>query len=126
MDSQSSWMGCQRLRGHSLPSGSTARCHTHEIGVCVAATCEGATLRRAAGIVGNVLYDLSRRPYSAPAMARMAAVAAPDQPWRITQRSSRERVGQFTPLTSWTAMNALKDLLDALQPDFHGLCRDEA
>lgn len=42
------------------------RSHTHEIGVRVAATCEGATLRRAAGIVGNVLYDLSRRPYAAP------------------------------------------------------------
>ncbi|MCJ2099676.1 hypothetical protein [Methylobacterium sp. E-046] len=42
------------------------RSHTHEIGVRVAATCEGATLRRAAGLVGNVLYDLSRRPYTAP------------------------------------------------------------
>lgn len=42
------------------------RSHTYEIGVRVAATSEGATLRRAAGIVGNVLYDLSRRPYSAP------------------------------------------------------------
>ncbi|MCJ2120072.1 hypothetical protein MKK65_26455 [Methylobacterium sp. J-001] len=43
------------------------RSHTHEIGVRVAATCEGATLRRAAGLVGNLLYDLSRRPYTAPA-----------------------------------------------------------
>ena len=42
------------------------RSHTHEIGVRVAATCEGATLRRAAGLVGNVLYDLSRLPYTAP------------------------------------------------------------
>jgi hypothetical protein len=42
------------------------RSHTHEIGVRVAATCDGATLRRAAGLVGNVLYDLSRRPYAAP------------------------------------------------------------
>jgi hypothetical protein len=42
------------------------RSHTHEIGVRVAATCEGAALRRAAGLVGNVLYDLSRRPYAAP------------------------------------------------------------
>ena len=42
------------------------RSHTHEIGVRVAATCEGATLRRAAGIVGNALFDLSRRPYEAP------------------------------------------------------------
>ncbi|MGU3464839.1 hypothetical protein ACLBXO_08270 [Methylobacterium sp. C33D] len=38
------------------------RSHTHAIGVRVAATCEGATLRRTAGLVGNVLYDLSRRP----------------------------------------------------------------
>jgi hypothetical protein len=42
------------------------RSHTHEIGIRVAASCDGATLRRAAGIVGNVLYDLSRRPYTAP------------------------------------------------------------
>ena len=42
------------------------RSHTHEIGVRVAATCEGATLRRTAGLVGNVLYDLSRRPYAPP------------------------------------------------------------
>ena len=42
------------------------RSHTHEIGIRVAATCEGATLRRTAGLVGNVLYDLSRRPYAAP------------------------------------------------------------
>ncbi len=32
----------------------------------MAASCDGATLRRAAGIVGNALYDLSRRPYAAP------------------------------------------------------------
>ena len=42
------------------------RSHTHEIGIRVAASCDGATLRRAAGIVGNALYDLSRRPYAAP------------------------------------------------------------
>ncbi|MHB2209459.1 hypothetical protein [Methylobacterium sp. CM6257] len=42
------------------------RSHTHEIGVRVAATCEGASLRRAAGLVGSALYDLSRRPYAAP------------------------------------------------------------
>jgi hypothetical protein len=42
------------------------RSHTHEIGIRVAATCGGATLRRTAGLVGNVLYDLSRRPYAAP------------------------------------------------------------
>ena len=42
------------------------RSHTHEVGVRVAAACEGASLRRTAGIVGNQLYDLSRRPYTAP------------------------------------------------------------
>lgn len=42
------------------------RSHTHELGVRVAGTCEGATLRRAAGLVGNTLYDLSRRPYETP------------------------------------------------------------
>ncbi|MCJ2071394.1 hypothetical protein MKK75_21785 [Methylobacterium sp. J-030] len=42
------------------------RSHTHEISVQVAATCKGASLRRAAGLVGNILYDLSRRPYAAP------------------------------------------------------------
>ena len=42
------------------------RSHTHEIGVRVAATCEGASLRREAGIVGDQLYALSRRPYAAP------------------------------------------------------------
>ena len=42
------------------------RSHTHEIGVRIAATCEGATLRRVAGLVGDQLYALSRRPYTAP------------------------------------------------------------
>jgi hypothetical protein len=42
------------------------RSHTHELGVRVAATCEEATLRNIAGFVGNQLYDLSRRPYTAP------------------------------------------------------------
>lgn len=42
------------------------RSHTHEIGVRIAAICDGATLSRAAGIVGTALYDLSRRPYAAP------------------------------------------------------------
>lgn len=42
------------------------RSHTHELGIRIAATCDGATLRRAAGLVGNILYDLSRRPYAAP------------------------------------------------------------
>lgn len=42
------------------------RSHTHETGVRVAATCEGTSLHRAAGLVGLALYDLSRRPYMAP------------------------------------------------------------
>lgn len=42
------------------------RSHTHEIGVRIAATCEGATLRRAASLLGNVLYEVSRQPYVAP------------------------------------------------------------
>ncbi|XYD11960.1 hypothetical protein R1A27_32925 (plasmid) [Methylobacterium sp. NMS12] len=42
------------------------RSHIHEIGVRVAATCDSASLRRAAGLVGSTLYDLSRRPYTAP------------------------------------------------------------
>ncbi|MCJ2135081.1 hypothetical protein MKK69_13600 [Methylobacterium sp. J-026] len=49
------------------------RSHTHEIGVRVAATCEGASLRRAAGLVGNQLYDLSRRPYTTPSHGSHAA-----------------------------------------------------
>ncbi|MDQ0447586.1 hypothetical protein [Methylobacterium aerolatum] len=42
------------------------RSHTHEIGVRVAETCDGTSLRRAGGLIGNALYDLSRRPYTAP------------------------------------------------------------
>ncbi|WP_267428575.1 hypothetical protein [Methylobacterium sp. GC_Met_2] len=57
-----------------IPEGTRARravwlygrSHTHELGVQVAAACEGASLRRAAAIVGNQLYDLSRRPYTPP------------------------------------------------------------
>lgn len=42
------------------------RSHTHEVGVRIAATCDGSSLRRAGGLIGNALYDLSRRPYTAP------------------------------------------------------------
>lgn len=42
------------------------RSHTHEIGVRVAATCERASLHRAGGPAGYALYELSRRPYTAP------------------------------------------------------------
>lgn len=42
------------------------RSHTHAMGVRVAATCEANVLREAAGLVGTILHDLSRRPYAAP------------------------------------------------------------
>lgn len=42
------------------------RSHTHEIGVRVASTCEGQSLRREAGLIGDQLYELSRRPYTTP------------------------------------------------------------
>ncbi|MDP4021314.1 hypothetical protein Q8W71_01655 [Methylobacterium sp. NEAU 140] len=63
------------------------RSHTHEIGVRVAATCEGAALRRAAGLVGNVLYDLSRRPYAAPSHGTRTGSAG-----RISLGGSRRAV----------------------------------
>ncbi|MCJ2018870.1 MULTISPECIES: hypothetical protein [unclassified Methylobacterium] len=61
------------------------RSHTHEVGVRVAATCEGATLRRAAGVVGNALYDLSRRPYAAPSHGTRAGAS------RISLGGTRHR-----------------------------------
>src|SRR4051794_7769034 len=42
------------------------RSHTHALGLRIAASCEGAALRRAAGLVGTALYEQSRRPYAAP------------------------------------------------------------
>lgn len=42
------------------------RSHTYEAGLRVAAACEGASLHRAAGIVGDQLYSLSRRANAAP------------------------------------------------------------
>lgn len=42
------------------------RSHTHQIGVRIASTCDGSSLRRAGGLIGNALYDLSRRPYMPP------------------------------------------------------------
>ena len=42
------------------------RNHTHELGLRVAATCEGSTLRRAAGLIGNLVYEQSRQPYARP------------------------------------------------------------
>lgn len=37
------------------------RSNTRRLGMQIAATCEGASLRRVAGFVGNTLYDLSRQ-----------------------------------------------------------------
>ena len=38
------------------------RSHTHALGIQVAATCDGEALRDASGVVGSILYDLSRQP----------------------------------------------------------------
>lgn len=40
------------------------RSHTHALGIQVASTCEGSVLRDASGIVGGILYDLSRQSLS--------------------------------------------------------------
>jgi hypothetical protein len=37
------------------------RSHMRQLGVRIAATCDGANLRRVAGFAGNALYDLSRQ-----------------------------------------------------------------
>ena len=37
------------------------RSHTHDLGIMVASTCEGSVLRDASGLVGGILYDLSRQ-----------------------------------------------------------------
>ncbi len=55
---------------HAIPGATRARLavylygrnHTHELGIQVAATCEGPVLRDASGLVGGILYDLSRQP----------------------------------------------------------------
>ena len=51
------------------------RSHTHERGLRVAATCEGSTLRRACGLLGNTVYAVSRQPFEAPShgAARIAS-----------------------------------------------------
>ncbi|MFC6026850.1 MULTISPECIES: hypothetical protein [Methylobacterium] len=41
------------------------RSHTRQLGMQIAITCEGASLRRVAGFVGNTLHDLSRQNPSA-------------------------------------------------------------
>ncbi|KAA0122707.1 hypothetical protein SAMN02799622_03084 [Methylobacterium sp. UNC378MF] len=61
------------------------RSHTHAIGVRVAATCDGVTLRRTAGLVGTVLYDLSRRPQALASHPTRGAVG------RISLGGSRRR-----------------------------------
>jgi hypothetical protein len=38
------------------------RSHTHALGIHVASTCEAEVLRDASGVVGNILYNLSRQP----------------------------------------------------------------
>ena len=40
------------------------RSHTHELGIRIAATCEKRTLQRLPGLVGDVLHDLSRKPFA--------------------------------------------------------------
>lgn len=60
------------------------RSHTHEIGVRVAAICEGAILRRTAGHVGDALHNLSRRPYEAPSHGSIRSAG-----WRISLGGSR-------------------------------------
>ena len=42
------------------------RSHTRELGLRAAATCSGAELRRAAGLLGNAIHEMSRQPHQAP------------------------------------------------------------
>lgn len=42
------------------------RSHTHELGLRVAAGCDGATLRRSGGLLGNAVYEQSRQPHTRP------------------------------------------------------------
>ena len=51
------------------------RSHTHELGIRIAAGCEVSTLRRAAGLIGNVLYEQSRKGYVAPIYGGYRSVA---------------------------------------------------
>ena len=53
------------------------RSHTHELGLRVAATCEGSTLRRAAGLIGNLVYEQSRQPYARPTYGDARSGARP-------------------------------------------------
>ena len=51
------------------------RRHTHELGIRVAAGCDGSTLRRAAGLVGNALFEQSRQPYARPSHGETRAAS---------------------------------------------------
>lgn len=42
------------------------RSHMHALGLRVAAGCDGATLRRSAGLLGNAIYEQSRQPHARP------------------------------------------------------------
>lgn len=64
------------------------RSHTHELGVRVAAACDGTALRREAGHVGSVLHDLSRRPYAAPSYGARSTTR------RVSLGGSHHRAGQ--------------------------------
>lgn len=54
------------------------RSHMHELGIRIAAGCEGSALRRAAGLVGNALYERSRRPcaWTSPSHSRSPSAKA--------------------------------------------------
>ena len=58
--------GMPEVRRARLAVWLYGRSHTREIGIQVAAACEGSVLRRVAGLLGNVLYDLSRLPSAEP------------------------------------------------------------
>jgi hypothetical protein len=53
--------GIQEATRARLAGYLYGRSHTRQLGVRIAATCEGASLRRFAGFVGNALHDLSRQ-----------------------------------------------------------------
>ncbi|GEO99528.1 hypothetical protein GCM10007887_24050 [Methylobacterium haplocladii] len=64
------------------------RSHTHGLGLKVAAGCEGSTLRRACGLIGNVLFEQSRRN---PVMQSFGSRILPSK--RVSLGGSRNAVG---------------------------------
>jgi len=69
-----------------------ARTHLHEIGLCIAATCDERSLTEAAGRAGEALYARSRRrlvpvALSVPPNKRAISLAklAPIRPWTVIQ-----------------------------------------